>query len=123
MFAAGDDGPIGEIWFVGSTNAPAFAKYLFTNESLSIQVHPSDEQARQFGQTSGKTECWYVVDAVPGAMIGLGLKRSMTSGELRSAAKDGSIVDEICWRSVRQGDFLYVPAGTIHAVGGGITLI
>jgi mannose-6-phosphate isomerase len=115
--------PIGEIWFVGPADAPLLAKYLFTSERLSVQVHPDDEQARRLGFARGKSECWFVLDAEPQATIGLGLRRELTRDELRAAALDGSVVEEIEWRPVAAGDFLYVPAGTIHAIGGGICLL
>jgi mannose-6-phosphate isomerase len=114
---------IGEIWFVGADDAPVRAKYLFTSEPLSIPVHPDDDQARLRGLPRGKSECWFVLEAAPDATIGLGLRREMTKEELRSAAIDGSIVEELSWRPVAAGDFIYVPAGTIHSIGAGISLI
>jgi mannose-6-phosphate isomerase len=123
MFGAPAGERIGEIWFVGQPDAPLLAKYLFTSERLSVQVHPDDEQARCRGSDRGKCECWFILDAKPGAVIGLGLRRELTGQELRSAALDGSIVEEMDWRPVGAGDFLYVPPGTIHAIGGGISLL
>jgi len=114
---------IGEIRFESAPGLPLLAKYLFTSEKLSVQVHPNDEQARTRGLPRGKAECWYVLDAEPGAAIGLGLGRSLTRDELRGAASDGSIMDALDWQPVRAGDFLYVPAGTIHAIGEGISLL
>jgi len=114
---------IGEVWFTSPDPLPLLVKYLFTSERLSIQVHPNDAQARQRGLTSGKTECWYILYAEPGATLGLGLTRPVSRGELRSAALDGSIEQLIDWRPVSAGDFLLVPAGTIHAVGAGISLL
>jgi mannose-6-phosphate isomerase len=123
MFAPPSGARIGEIWFGSDPSLPLLAKYLFTSEKLSVQVHPSDEQAQARGLPRGKTECWYVLDAEPGATIGLGLRRPLTREELREAALDGSIVDRIDWHPVRAGDFLYVPPGTIHAIGEGISLL
>ena len=114
---------IGEIWFTGGGDLPLLVKYIFTSERLSIQVHPSDEQARARGLPSGKEECWYILDAEPGAMLGLGLKREVTPEVLRKAALDGSIEDLIDWKPVKAGDFFYVPAGTVHAIGGGLSLL
>lgn len=114
---------IGEVWFTGAADLPLLAKYIFTSERLSIQVHPDDEQARARGLPQGKTECWYILDAEPGATIGLGLTRDLSAEQLRSAALDGSIESLINWRPVRAGDFFYVAAGTIHAIGGGISLL
>jgi mannose-6-phosphate isomerase len=114
---------IGEVWFPGPDDLPLLVKYLFTSEQLSIQVHPSDEQARARGLRSGKEECWLILDAEPGARLGLGLNRETSREDLRQAALDGSIEQLIDWKPVRAGDFFYVPAGTIHAIGGGLSLI
>lgn len=123
VFPAANGQRIGEIWFVAPPDAPLLAKYLFTSERLSVQVHPDDEQARHRGLPRGKTECWFVVSAEPGATVGLGLRRDVTADELRTAAMDGSIIDLIDWRPVRSGDFISVPAGVVHAIGGGICLL
>jgi len=114
---------IGEIWFTGAGDLPLLVKYIFTSERLSIQVHPSDEQALARALPSGKEECWYILDAEPGATLGLGLKREVTPDALRKAALDGSIEELMNWRSVQTGDFFYVPAGTVHAIGGGLSLL
>jgi mannose-6-phosphate isomerase len=123
MFDAPEGRRIGEVWFTGGAELPLLAKYIFTSERLSIQVHPNDEQARNRGLAGGKTECWYILDAEPEAVIGLGLTRELTADELRSAALDGSIERLMDWRPVRRGDFILVPAGTIHAIGAGISLL
>lgn len=122
-FTRAADQRIGEIWFQTDEDLPLLAKYLFTSETLSVQVHPNDEQARLRGAIRGKAECWFVVEAEPDASIGIGLKHPMSSDELRAAAIDGSIEQAIEWRPVAAGDFLYVPPGTIHAIGGGLSLI
>ena len=123
MFDAPEGKTIGEVWFTGAEDKPLLVKYLFTSERLSIQVHPNDEQAQARGLTRGKTECWYILDAEPHATLGLGLKEEVTSEQLRAAALDGSIEDMMDWRAVRAGDFFLVPPGTIHAIGGGISLL
>ena len=99
------------------------AKYIFTSERLSVQVHPNDEQAQARGLAQGKTECWYILDAEPDAVLGLGLVREASSDELRRSALDGSIEQLVDWRPVRPGDFYFVPAGTVHAIGAGISLL
>ncbi|MFC3309141.1 class I mannose-6-phosphate isomerase [Blastomonas aquatica] len=121
---------IGEIWFEvdgsASPSLPPLAlliKYLFTSERLSIQVHPSDTEAQAMGLASGKEECWLVLDAEPGATLGIGTVRAMSGVELRSAALDGSIEQLLDWRPVERGDFFYIPAGTVHAIGAGVCLI
>ncbi|QDW38627.1 mannose-6-phosphate isomerase [Bradyrhizobium sp. KBS0727] len=121
-----DGAPVGELWFQrADTAAPDTAlllKLLFTTEPLSIQVHPDDAFARSIGLANGKTEAWYILSAGPDARIALGLKRTLSPLELRSAIADGSIVDMVQWYPARAGDVVYVPAGTIHAVGAGIVL-
>ena len=116
---------IGEIWFESpaGTDLPFLTKYIFTSERLSVQVHPDDAQAKAIGLERGKTECWYVLDADATAEIGLGLNKPAAPEELRSAAIDGSIVGMLNWLSVKPGDFFYVPAGTIHAIGAGVSLL
>ena len=123
IFASQRGKRIGEIWFTADTDVPLMPKYLFTSENLSVQVHPDDEGARARGFSRGKAECWYVVDAEPEARIGIGLCCELTGEQLRDAAIDGSIMEAIDWRLVGTGDFLYVPAGTIHAIGAGIALL
>ena len=115
---------IGEIWFEGSTRSdlPLLVKYIFTSERLSIQVHPSDAQAIPEGLSSGKEECWYILDCKPGAALGIGLTRALSKAELRDAIADGSIELLIAWKPVKPGDFFFIPAGTVHAIGAGITL-
>lgn len=114
---------IGEIWFEGPEDLPLLAKYIFTSEALSVQVHPDDAAARARGLRSGKSECWYILDAEPGAVIGLGLKREVGREDLRTAAGDGSIEALMDWVPVAAGDFHFVPAGTVHAIGAGIALL
>lgn len=112
----------GEIWFEPPPELPELlVKYLFTSENLSVQVHPSDAQAPP--GASGKDECWVIVSAEPGARLALGLDRPSEPGAVRAAALDGSIEALLGWHPVRAGDFFYIPAGTIHAIGGGLSLI
>ena len=123
MFDAPNGERIGEVWFTGAAELPLLAKYIFTSERLSIQVHPDDAQARARGLAQGKSECWTILDAEPGATLGLGLTREVGAEELRAAALDGSIERLMDWRPVSTGDFIFVPSGTIHAIGAGISLL
>jgi mannose-6-phosphate isomerase len=115
--------PIGELWFEDAADADLLVKYLFTSERLSIQVHPDDAAARAQGYKRGKDEAWYVLSAEPGAVIGLGLTHIVSREALRAAALDGSIEHLLDWRPVRAGDVFYSPAGTVHAIGGGLSLV
>jgi mannose-6-phosphate isomerase len=122
---ADDAKPIGEIHFEDPRGGrPALlVKYLFTAERLSIQVHPDDEAAHALGHPCGKDEAWLVLAAEPDAEIAIGLRRAVSREELRAAAIDGRIEQLIDWRAAEEGDSYYSPAGTIHAVGPGLTLI
>jgi len=123
--AAADGRRIGELWFSPEQdkNLPLLVKYIFTSEKLSVQVHPDDVQARERGLAGGKSECWYILDARPDARLGIGLTRDLAPEELRAAALDGSIEKLMDWKPVEAGSFYYIPAGTIHAIGGGVTLV
>jgi mannose-6-phosphate isomerase len=117
----------GEIWYQGDNLPPALnallVKYLFTSEKLSVQVHPTDAQARAIGLSGGKSECWFVTHAEEGATLGIGLHAAMTADELRAAALDGSIENALVWHIAEAGQCWFIPAGTIHAIGPGVTLV
>ena len=119
-------GAIGEICYERSTAArsePALLlKVLMTSQPLSIQVHPDDTFAQSIGLPHGKTEAWYVLGARPGAAVALGLKHSVVPQQLRQLVDDGSIVELVSWRPVLVGDTVFVPAGTIHAIGPGLVI-
>lgn len=115
--------PLGEVWFEDASAKQLLIKYLFTSQKLSIQVHPSDEEAKAAGYPSGKTEAWYVLTAEPGATIGAGFETELSEDQLRAAALDGSIENLITWHEIKPGDFFYVPAGTVHAIGAGVSLV
>lgn len=125
--AFGDFGDrrIGEIWFANPDGdaAPIMVKFLFTSERLSIQVHPDDDDAQAAGFPRGKEECWLVLSADEGAELGVGLNAETTREKLHDAALDGSIVGMIDWRRAAVNDFVYNRAGTIHAIGGGLTVV
>lgn len=116
---------IGEIWFEAEAGPalPLMVKYLFTSEKLSIQVHPSDAGAQALGLAGGKEECWLVLDAGPGACLGIGTQRPLSADQLRAAALSGEIEALMDWKPVERGDFYYIPAGTVHAIGAGVSLI
>ena len=113
---------IGEIWFEPDAALPQLlVKYLFTSEKLSVQVHPSDAQAP--AGERGKEECWLVLSAEPGARLAIGFHEPLGPEAMRAAALDGSIEHLLAWHSVKPGDFFYLPAGTVHAIGPGLALI
>ncbi len=102
---------------------PLLVKFLFTSDKLSVQVHPDDEQARKTGHHCGKTECWYALAAKPGAQVALGLKPGTTLQEFEQAIRDKRAEELLNWVDVQQGDMLYVAAGTVHTIGGGLILV
>ncbi|MBE1529475.1 mannose-6-phosphate isomerase [Sphingopyxis sp. OAS728] len=122
-FAAAADRRVGEIWFRPPEGSPLLVKYIFTSERLSIQVHPGDEQAKARGLASGKEECWYILDAEPGAVLGIGTRARLGEAELADAARSGAIEDLMEWHPVEAGMFFYIPAGTVHAIGAGVSLV
>jgi len=101
---------------------PLLLKMLFTTERLSVQVHPDDDYARRHHASLGKTEAWYVVDAQPPAELAIGFKQELSPDRLRQAAETGEIEQLLDWRNVHRGDVIFVPAGTVHAIGAGLTI-
>lgn len=116
---------IGEVWYESedANPLPLLVKWLFTSEKLSVQVHPDDAQAAARGMPSGKEECWYIVAAEPGAVLGMGTCEPLDVDRLRAASLSGEIEALMDWKPVAAGDYFYIPAGTVHAVGAGITLV
>jgi len=102
---------------------PLMVKFLDTAQWLSVQVHPDDAYARAHEAHTdwlGKAEAWVVLEAEPGAQVIYGVKRPVTREELRAAALDGSILELLNFVPVEKGDVIYVPPGTIHALGPGL---
>jgi len=121
-FIAPEGERIGEIWFEPPPeHANLLVKYLFTSEKLSVQVHPSNANAMQGEE--GKEECWLVLDAEPGAQLAIGFDEEVTAEEIEAAARDGSIEQLLTWHDVTPGDIYYLPAGTVHAIGPGLSLV
>lgn len=121
-FAAPPGERIGEIWFEPPPEVPqVLVKYLFTSEKLSVQVHPSDATA--LPGEAGKEECWLVLDAEPDARLAIGFEREVTPAEIEAAAKDGTIEALLTWHPAQPGDLFYLPAGTVHAIGPGLSLV
>ncbi len=110
-FFGGDEGP---------GRFPLLAKFLDAEDWLSVQVHPDDAEALELeGVPSGKSECWYVVAAEPGAELILG-HRAATREELSALVDEGRWDELLLRRPVSAGDFVNVPSGTVHAVGPGL---
>ena len=102
---------------------PLLVKILDANDELSVQVHPNDGQAQELeGEPYGKTECWYILDAEPGAEIILG-HHAKTKEELSAFIENGQWDRLLRKMPVKRGDFIFVESGTIHAIGKGITIL
>ena len=110
-------------WRCYEDRFPLLIKFLFPGDKLSVQVHPDDEGARKYGQPYGKTECWYVLRANPGAQVALGLKPGVTLDEFRKSIEETRAEELLNWVDVYAGDMLYVAAGTVHTIGGGMVLV
>jgi mannose-6-phosphate isomerase len=113
---------IGEVWFSTSDSMRLLVKLLFTFDNLSVQVHPDDDYARKHENSRGKTEMWHILRAEPGAKVALGLRERVTPERLKDCAMSGEIMELLNWIPARRGDTFFVPAGTIHAIGGGLVL-
>jgi mannose-6-phosphate isomerase len=113
---------IGEVWFPASDSLAILVKFLFTSDNLSVQVHPNDEYARRHHGSAGKTEIWHVLRAAPDAKVAVGLREKVTPRRLRDAAFSGDIMNLLNWMPARVGDTFSVPAGAVHAIGGGLTI-
>jgi mannose-6-phosphate isomerase len=102
---------------------PLLAKFIDAQDKLSVQVHPNDEYARQHeGGKLGKTEAWYILHADPGSALIHGLRRAATREEVRQAIADVTLESLVHEEPVQAGDVVFVPAGTVHAIGAGIIL-
>ncbi len=103
---------------------PLLAKLLDCADWLSVQVHPNDEQARRLAgpKESGKAEAWYFLETAPNARILMGVKRDVSASELDLAIREGR-AGEVCAEiTVREGEAVLIPAGTLHALGPGLFL-
>jgi mannose-6-phosphate isomerase len=102
---------------------PWLIKFLDARDWLSVQVHPDDTKAaRLWPGEGGKTEAWFVLDAAPGSRIFAGLKAGVGESQLRKALAAGTVAECLHSFAPRPGDCLFLPAGTVHAVGGGVLM-
>ena len=104
-------------------NFPILNKIIKAEDTLSVQVHPNDEYAKRVENANGKTECWYILEAKEGATLVSGIKKGLNKERLRKIIKEGKLEDYLERINVKRGDFIYIPAGTVHAIEAGIKLI
>jgi mannose-6-phosphate isomerase len=102
---------------------PLLLKFLDAREMLSVQVHPSDahKELLPTGET-GKTEAWVVLEAGAKSRIYAGLRPGTTADDLRSALANGTVADQLAYFDPKAGDGVFIPAGTVHTLGGGVVV-
>ena len=98
---------------------PMLIKFIDAASDLSVQVHPSDEYAAIHEKSLGKSELWYVVEADEGAGLYVGFKKKITKAEYEQAIKNDTLCSLLNFFEVKAGDFYFIPAGTVHAIGRG----
>lgn len=128
---------LGEVWprvpaeWIGTTSRepsssfPLLVKFIFTEEKLSVQVHPDDSCASRHEQAAsacGKTEMWYALRANPEANVLVGLKPNVTAAQFKRAIADGTAEELLTRIPVAAGESIFVPAGTVHTIGPGLVL-
>jgi mannose-6-phosphate isomerase len=122
LMAQSPDGMLGRL--AGRFNRfPLLLKFLDVREMLSLQVHPADDRKDLLpaGET-GKTEAWVVLEAGPQSRIYAGLKPGITAADLRRAVASGVVADNVASFIPKQGDGVFIPAGTVHSLGGDVVV-
>ena len=116
--------------YSGPEKFPLLVKILKADDKLSVQVHPDDKYIRSLHANSskdkehyGKSESWFILDAKEGSTIIWGWKKSISPEDFEKKAKEKTLEENLRTIPVKKGDFIYVPAGTVHAIGGGIKLL
>jgi mannose-6-phosphate isomerase len=102
---------------------PLLIKVLFPRDKLSVQVHPDDALAQNYGEPRGKTECWYTLDAHPGAEVALGIRPGVTVEQVKAAVHDATLESLLAMVPVQKGDLVFVAAGTVHALLPGVVML
>lgn len=102
---------------------PILIKVIQANDTLSVQVHPNDEFSRKHENDNGKNECWYILDAKEDASLICGIKEGHNKESFSRVIEDGNIEEHLKRISVKPGDMIYIPVGTVHAIEGGLKLV
>jgi len=110
--------PIGEAWYLADRELPLLVKLLFTDERLSVQVHPADGE----DGPHGKTEMWHILQADEGAEIAIGFREAISRERLLESTRTGEIEKLLRWIPVEAGETYFTPAHTVHAIGAGVVL-
>ena len=124
MMATFGDAILGRAAPAADGSFPLLVKFLDARQNLSVQVHPHRGLAHTLlpGE-SPKTECWYVIAAEPGGGIWHGLRKGVELDKLASAVASSDIVPLLAWHRAEPGQFYFVPGGTVHSIGAGVTLL
>ena len=101
---------------------PLLIKFLDAEEVLSVQVHPDPETCRRMGKGDPKTECWYIIQAEPGAVIYKGFKKGVTREQFARAIQEGTVAELLAAVPVKPGECHFIPAGTVHSLGAGLLI-
>lgn len=102
---------------------PILVKLIDAKDNLSIQVHPSDEYALKYENSFGKTEMWYVLENEPGAVLYVGFNKDTSKEEVEERIKNNTIIEILNKIEVKPGECYFIPSGTIHAIGKGVTVL
>jgi mannose-6-phosphate isomerase len=103
--------------------SPLLIKVIFAKEKLSVQVHPDDAMAQKYGDPRGKAECWYVLEAEPGAQVACGLKPGVSLDEVKAGIEAGTLEHSLNLLDVARGEMIFVDAGTVHSIWPGSILL
>lgn len=98
---------------------PLLIKFIDARQDLSVQVHPDDAMAQRHGQSNGKTEMWYVIDAAPGARLANGFKEPVNPADYDHLVETGDIEKVLNFCDIKPGDVYFIPARRVHAIGAG----
>lgn len=98
---------------------PLLIKFIDARQDLSVQVHPTDELARERGSKFGKTEMWYVLGAEKGAVLANGFRQPVDPADYENLVETGKIMDVLNFNPIKPGDVFFIPAGRVHAIGKG----
>lgn len=98
---------------------PLLIKFIDAKEALSIQVHPDDALAKMRHNSFGKTEMWYVINAVPGSFLYSGFSKQLTPETYQDSVENNTFTDMLAKHDVHSGDVFFLPAGRVHAIGAG----
>lgn len=98
---------------------PLLIKFIDSKDDLSIQVHPDDKLGKERHNSMGKTEMWYVIDAVEGSFLYSGFSNKLTPDQYEQSIEDDTFIDSLMKHEIKKGDVFFLPAGRVHAIGAG----